>query len=225
MEQNQLADVIDLNVNDIVEDNLEYAKRLACRFYSKRSHSQAEMDDIISSAYLGLCQAGARYKTEKGNHFHSYSYFRIVGSMYEYLQSNGGFSRLEYKRLAGDDYEKKKERLYLAETLPQLSHVKSQIEEAGISVNINSENNTVEISYTDQELQDYTYYRKQVVWKLRIALEELSEEMQKIIVGKYFEGKSLTEIAAEFPAMTKSRISRLHGRALLILRARLGELL
>jgi RNA polymerase sigma factor FliA len=225
MEQCQSDYPGNVSNQEIVEDHIEFAKRLAHRFYSKRSHSQAEIDDLVSSAYLGLCEAGSRYNKEKNDRFQTYSYFRIVGSMYEYLKTSGGISRLEYKRLSGEDRLKKKEPLHFAENLKQLAHLRSQIEETGIRINIDEDKNVVELSYTGEELQDHSYYRMQVIARLRVALEELSEEMQKVIVGKYFEGKSLTELASEMPGMSKSRLSRLHGRALLLLRARVTELL
>lgn len=210
--------------NNIIENHIEYAKRLACRFYSKRSHSQAEMDDVIASAYLGLCEAGTRYSRERGDHFQTFSYFRIIGSMYDYLQHNGGLSRVEFRRMSGKNKDNKKEPLRYTENISQLMQVKSQIENSGIALSYDAENNNVEMSYSNQELQDVTFYRREVLAKLRIAMNELDEEMQRIIVGKYFEGKSLTEIAQEIPDMSKSRVSRLHTLALKILRQSLSEL-
>lgn len=217
------SDVQDSKVE--VEEHMEFARRLAHRFYSKRAHSQAEIDDVVSSAYLGLCEASSRFEKDKGDRFQTFSYFRIIGSMYEYLKSNGGLSRLEYKRLHGEDKEKKKAPLYIADSLKQLGHLQSQIEESGIKVNVNEDSNSVELSYAGEELQEEYCSRKQVASKLRVALEQLPEEMQIVIVGKYFNDHSLTDLTNLYPGMSKSRLSRLHAKALMMLRERLVELL
>jgi RNA polymerase sigma factor (sigma-70 family) len=225
MEQAPHQSVISNDTIGIVEDNILFARRLAHRFYSRRSHSQAEIDDIVSSAYLGLCEAGSRYELHKNDAFRSYSYFRIMGSMYEYLRTSGGLSRAEYNLMHGEDKKEaqKKEPLQFAGTVRQLSHLKTDVENCGMSINVNHEKNTVDLTYVNDEPQDYACHRKEVIRKLRAALEELSEDMKRILVARYFEGRTLTEILPDFPHMSKSSISRLHSKALLTLRAKLAS--
>jgi len=212
-------------VNSIAIDNISYAKRLAHRFYQKRAHTQAEADDIVSSAYLGLCEAASRYEESKGDNFHTYSYFRIVGSMYEYLRVNGGLSRTEYKKIVEEKDEKRADderQIHFAKNTHQLSQLKSVIEAWGVSVNVDNENGNVDLTYVEQSLPDEDCERQYVYEKLRQAIEELPCEMRQVLIGRYFEDKTLNDLAIEYPELSKSYLSRLHSKALISLRRKLA---
>lgn len=212
-------------VNSIAIDNISYAKRLAHRFYQKRAHTQAEADDVVSSAYVGLCEAARRFEESKGDNFQTYSYFRIVGSMYEYLSKNGGISRLEYKRIVEDrdkNGEEKERQIHFAKNTQELSQLKSVIEAWGISVNVDNDNGNVDLTYVEQSLPDEDCERQYVYGKLRQAINELPSEMRQVLIGRYFEDKTLNDLALDFPELSKSYLSRLHSKALISLRKKLA---
>ncbi|HMO18431.1 MAG TPA: sigma-70 family RNA polymerase sigma factor [Oligoflexia bacterium] len=207
------------------ESNIAFARRLAQRFYSKRAHSQAEIEDIVSSAYLGLCEAATRYEDERSGSFNTFSYLRIVGSMYDYLRSSGGVSRYDYNNIfQNEDSSKESKRtLRFASDISELENMKSAIEDWGVSVNVDKDNGCVDITYVDQELPEAEVIRESVNKKLRSAMAELPEEMQMVLRGRYFEGKTLEEMSQDANGISKSQLSRLHSRALLMLRSKMAE--
>lgn len=207
------------------DDNITYAERLAQRFYSKRSHSPAEIDDIISSAYVGLCEAANRFDRSRSDTFNTFCYLRIVGSMYDYLRTSGGVSRHNYNRFFNNDIpaSKRSPNLRYALNLDELDKMKTVIEAWGVSVNIDRETGCVELTYVDQELPDAEALREIVMKKLRSAILELPDDMQHVLRGRYFEGKTLDELAANMPGITRTHLSRLHSRALFLLRSKMAE--
>jgi RNA polymerase sigma factor (sigma-70 family) len=210
-----------INSNDsLVEENLIYAKKLAKRFYGKRAHSQAELDDVISSAYLGLCEAASRYDVTKKGKFQTYSYLRIVGSMYDYLTVNGGFSRANYKRF-GSDNSDPAQKIRVAKDIKELKSYQSVIDDWGIKLEINANKGMVDLSYLNQKTTDQVISEFEENERLRQAIDKLSPDLQKIIKAKFFEGKTLDQIAENFPDYSRSHVSRLVAKGLSDLRKKL----
>jgi RNA polymerase sigma factor (sigma-70 family) len=200
----------------IVNDNIAFAHKLAMRFYGKRAHTQAEAEDLVSSAYLGLCDAASRCKLDKADAFRTYSYFRIVGSMYDYMQINGGLSRNAYNKLKVQSEEENA--LLTANNVQALEKLKTLIEDSGISVHVNRSTQEVEISYVDDLHQEDKVSKDQISKLLKSALDRLDPVVKRILEGRYYEEKTLAEISLEMPELSKTYLCRLHAKGLSQLR-------
>lgn len=220
MEQFDDANENFLGTDSLIEGNLNYAKKLAKKFYGKRAHTQAELDDIVSSAYLGLCEAASRFDETKKGKFQTYSYLRIVGSMYDYLTVNGGFSRSNYKKFESDSNDPA-QKIRVAKDIRELKSYQSLIEEWGIKLEINSNKGAIDLSYSDQKQADEVISEFEDSEKLRIAIEQLSPDVRLVIKAKYFEGQTLDQIVENFPGYSRSHVSRLVSKGLADLRKKL----
>ena len=198
--------------HNIINEHILYAEKLAAKFYGKRAHTQAEMDDLIGSAYLGLCDAASRYDLKKSDAFKTYSYFIILGTMYDYVQLNGGISRNSYKKLKADS--DKKLEMMNTHNAQSLENLKSLIEDWGITVHYNRTTQDIEISYVDQPLQEEHASRSQISKMLRDALNTLEPVVKEVLEKRYFEEKSLVEISKEMPEFSKTYLCRIHQRGL-----------
>ena len=207
-----------LSEDELINENILYAKRLARRFYRRRSHTQAELDDVVSAAYLGLCEAASRFDNAKAGKFQTYSYLRIVGSMYDYLTTNGGFSRANYKILEGYHQPRYGQTMKVAKDLRELKSFESLIEDWGIKVEVNLKKGSIDLLYSDQKSVDQKIENYQISSKLQMAIGNLNKDVKRVIEAKYFEGKTLSQIAEEFPEYSRSHVSRLIGKGLSDLR-------
>lgn len=201
---------------EMVTKNIEFAHKLAMRFYGKRAHTQAEAEDLISSAYLGLCDAASRCDPAKADAFRTYSYFRIVGSMYDYMQINGGLSRNAYKKLKAKSEDE--DALLTANNLQALENLKSLIEDWGITVHVNKNTQGVEISYLNDSHGEDQVSMCQVSQLLKSSLDKLDPLIKTILEKRYYEEKTLTEISLEMPEISKTYLCRLHQKGLQQLR-------
>ena len=208
----------------LVNENLSFAKNLAKKFYNKRARSYLELSDIESAAYLGLCEAASRYDQSKENKFQTYSYMRIVGSMYDFLVSSGGYSRAHYKRFEGKAENDNYPTMRVARDLAELSRLKSVIEDWGIKVEINMKQGSIDLVYSDEVIAEEIIAQEQIRERIKKELKLLSPDIARIIIARYFEGKTVAEIALEFPDKSQSYVSRACSRGIEVLRENLKEL-
>ncbi len=206
---------------ELVSENILYAKKLARRFYNKRAHTQAELADLESAAFVGLCEAANRYDDRMENKFQTYSYLRIVGSMYDYLSNNGGFSRSSYKMLEGVKSSKNKASLSVARDLRELLRFQTLIEDWGVKIQVNVKKGSVDLLYSNQKLLDDQLVDSELQSKLHLALSMIDPITSSFLKARYFEGKKLIEIAEENPSYSKSHISRVCTKGLVDLRKKL----
>ena len=211
----------ELDSEYLIRQNISYAKKLARRFYNKRSHTQAELADLESAAYLGLCEAASRYDSDKENKFQTYSYLRIVGSMYDYLVANGGFSRTQYNKIEKGITSSNQPTLKVAKDIHELLQFQSLIEEWGIRVEINTRKGSVELMYSEDKLADQKIEDYELSQLLSSALSKLDDVSRKVIMSRYLEGKKLCELAADVPGYSQSQLSRICTKALRELRINL----
>ena len=150
------------NQQELVSEHLEYAKRVAYRFYQKRRNMDIELDDLIGAAYLGLCDAAVRFKSSKEVEFKTYSYLRIRGAMYDLLRRNG-ISRSTFNELIANqenlntEESKQSERSVDENKLPysiaysraQLERLSQIIEQAGIRLYVSPTKNYTDIGYAE----------------------------------------------------------------------------
>lgn len=207
-----------ISADQLIRENITFAKKLARRFYSKRAHAHIDLSDLESAAYVGLCEAANRFDQTKENKFQTYSYLRIIGAMYDYLVSSGGFSRTHYKRLEGKIEKRKYPTMRVAKDLAELSRLKSIIEDWGIKVEINLRKGSIDLIYSDELSVEERLEEEQRREKLKKGLLKLDEETRQIMYARYFEGRTVTEIASEFQAKSCSYISRACTQGIEILR-------
>ena len=62
------------------------------------------IDDLTSEGYVGLCQAGDKFKPEYKNKFKTYAYHCIKNSMVRYIKK---FIKIQEKTCNYDDLDKK----------------------------------------------------------------------------------------------------------------------
>ncbi len=213
----------------IIESNIIYAKKLAKKFYQARTFFNIDYEEYEAAAFLGLCSAAKRFDSSCGVDFKSYSYYRIVGAMCDLLR-RGGFDYLGYSVITENKGEKIKEgekrklkKLYyrMPRDLKSLVSIVNSTDELGLKIHylISHYNDYgVQISYAKQLDPETVAIKSSLKKYLRILLEKLPAKERQVLIEHYFQGKNFARIRKEKNNVSRSWISRLHKRALELLR-------
>lgn len=205
----------------LIEQYLPYATSIANKIIQTLS-SDADIEEIICNARLGLLEAAKRYDPKYNVDFKTFSYYRIKGAIYDGLRKTGWIPRSLYAKIkfeqASNEYlQTMSDRSLRTKMTPdeEMSEIYETVNSLAsiyiISIDANEETmdiedkkaNDIERKAEFQKIKEY----------MRQAIEELPEKERKLIKMYYFQNKTLEE-AGDKLKLSKSWTSRLHARAL-----------
>lgn len=219
----------------LIVQSLTLVKAIVERM-ATRLPSHLDQDDLSSVGLIGLMDAIDRYDASRGASFKTYASFRIKGAILDELRS------MDWKPRSVRDKERKLEEAYIqlekslerrpsdfeiAEYLDismegfydMLQGTQSQpllrldeLMEKGATRGLLSEDGT--LSFIDQLIF------KEIKEKLVEAIDSLPEKERLSITLYYYEELTMKEIG-QVLEVSESRISQIHGSAILHLRAHL----
>lgn len=197
-----------------------------------------EYDDLVSYGSLGLLDAIEKYDSQKGVKFETYAYTRIRGAIIDCVRSQDWVPRsirqkakevekayIEIEKegkIPTDEEVAKRTGL----TLSEFQKLKEKIS-SGMILSLEGfleQNYEIKIG----GLEDFVSHpevfieNEELKEVLRQEIESLSENEKMVILLYYFEELSIKEIA-KILGVSESRVSQLHTRALLKLRAKLEK--
>ncbi|WPX08379.1 FliA/WhiG family RNA polymerase sigma factor [Anaerocellum danielii] len=200
----------------------------------------AEYDDLVSYGSIGLLDAIEKFDTQKGVKFETYAYTRIKGAIIDCVRSQDFLPRSI--RQKAKEIEKAYVEIEKEGKIPTDQEVAKRV---GISVNelqklqekissgmIISLNGFLEQNYESKigGLEDFVSQPEHFIENeelktvLRQQIDNLMENERMVIVLYYYEELSIKEIAKVL-GVSESRVSQLHTRALLKLKAALQKYL
>lgn len=177
-----------------------------------------EPEELIAYGQLGLVEAGERFDPSRGNNFSTFAHYRVKGAIYDGLREMGLISRSRLQKFHAnandiimtgvDDFSVD----HAPDVETEIENVENLID-ALIPVYFLSidEDDSKEIiderAYSPADLE-----KKDLVRKIRSAIDELESEEAELLRKIYFKNMSAIKLAAEM-GITKSWVSRLHARA------------
>jgi RNA polymerase sigma factor FliA len=204
-----------------------------------------EFDDLVGFGVFGLFDAIAKFDPEKHVKFKTYAVTRVRGAIFDELRSIDWVPRSvrqktreveeTVRRLetnlgrAATDIEIARE---LGVTIEEFQKIMLKISGTSmLSLNDvwytgedNDKVSIVESIESPQSLNPDTIVEKEEIKRVIIgAIEELPEKEKKVLVLYYYEDLTLKEIGKVLE-VTESRISQLHTKAILRLRAKLTNI-
>jgi RNA polymerase sigma factor FliA len=235
----------DPNIRDeIVKRYAFLVKSVAGKLASTLSRN-VDFNDLISWGTLGLLDAIEKFEVDKNFKFSTYAITRIRGSIYDELRAIDWIPRSVRQKskeleLAYVKLENKHGRPPTDEELAGEMGVDEEefnkliLQVSGTSVT--SLNDLWYIGSDDDELPvietvegpaslkpDLMLQRGEVMKMIIQAISELPEKEKQIVVLYYYEELTLKEIGQVLD-LTESRVSQLHGKAMLRLRSRLASI-
>jgi len=202
--------------------------------------SAVDQDDLASYGIFGLIDAVEKFDNMKGVKFETYASVRIRGAVLDGIRSLDWVPRTQRKRaklldeaylslemeLGREPYEHE-----LAERLGvEPEQVADEINKSSLMSLIslddyleqNHEANYSEPADNDENSPETQYGREELKQEMAEAIRHLTEKEQQVVALYYYEELTLKEIAKVLE-VTESRISQIHSKAMMKLRARLGK--
>lgn len=217
----------------LVEENLDLVRSIAGKL--KRSLGRnLDLDELVAYGSKGLVEAASRFDSGKGVTFSTFAYYRIRGAMLDGLRAMGWYSRADYARYRAEERATEYLRSLAeregasaasagqardaAETLAEIAEVLSSV----ATIHITSLEAAAAV--TDERLPppDQQLERLHMQARARRALAKLPDKERRLLQLHYFEDMNL-EVAGVQMGLSKSWVSRLHARAVDLLRKVLEE--
>jgi RNA polymerase sigma factor for flagellar operon FliA len=232
----------------IIIDCLPLVKYVVGKFASSAPRN-CDREELIQSGIFGLIDAIDRFDPQKGVKFETYAILRIRGAVIDELRSRDWIPRGRRKlarevQAAADELEAAlgrratvdeiaKEMQLPPEEVREVQNDASSVSFVSLDERRGSgdESNDGRGASMLELLVDHDAGEplskielEERVRTLTRAITELPEQERVIITLYYHEEMRLKEIA-ELYGVTESRISQVHGRALILLKLRMGQLL
>ncbi|MDF2670709.1 MAG: polymerase sigma factor SigD [Paenibacillus sp.] len=198
-------------------------------------------DDLCSFGMLGLIDAVEKFDYERGLQFETYASWRIRGATIdglrqgdwvprsirekakrvedayqkleqEYLRSVTDSEMSEYLQISDKEFQQMLQEISVTTIFSFDEPIKDEESETRLSLMIDEKAKNPEYKVNE-------YYLKESLAK---AIEKLTDKERTVVSLFYYEELSLSEIA-EVMALSPSRISQLHSKAILRLRGSLGR--
>lgn len=207
-----------------------YVRSLAAQV-RRQFNAQLELDELISYGQVGLLEAAERFDPKMGANFLTFAHYRIKGAIFDGLRKMGVLRGADLRNA----YVGERTTAYLGNLSDRDSGSNSggsidddvrEISSAvtGLAVVFATASEAATgIQEIDESLPaDARLEMEQEKGRVRAAIEKLPEKERKLLLGYYFQSKTLEEAGAE-SGLSKSWASRLHAKAIEKLKDILSE--
>jgi RNA polymerase sigma factor for flagellar operon FliA len=244
----QIVEEIEITTENREEVIIRYSpmiKYVANRI-AMRLPPHIEVDDLISVGVLGLMDAISKYDSSRGAKFKTYAEFRVRGAILDELRALDWVPRsirqkasavekvvrsLEAKlrRLPEDEEVAKEMDLTLDQFYRTIDETKSvpvfSLEDLGIAKESGEQQSLLDCLAGKADADPQTQIRlielKEIIAK---AIDTLPEKERLMVSLYYYEELTMKEIGAVLD-ITESRVSQIHSKAVLHLRAKLKSII
>lgn len=208
----------------LIEEHVPFVRAIARKLRDQMP--AIEFDDLVGFGMQGLLEASQRYDHRHGVVFSTFAYYRIRGAMFDGIRSMGWLPRGEYLRARFEE----RASAYL-ENL--------EAREAGVAADGSAEEEVRALAdgiygvaavfitllteahehhlLDDRPQAEEQLLRHQLLDRVKRVLKTLPEKEQRLINQYYFGDQTLEEVG-ESMGLSKSWTSRLHARAVALLR-------
>jgi RNA polymerase sigma factor for flagellar operon FliA len=216
--------------NALVEQYYGYVDIVVARLIRSMRLPLPMKDEFVSAGLLGLIEAAGRFKPDRGEDFKTFAFLRIRGAVIDYIRSSCNLTGYAYRRLrtlemAQQMREDQLEGRVVAsrERLPAAEEGVEYLERMAVVFRLAGQTEEEEATAPEQEAHDLerNLEKKRNKKKIRELVATLPEKERIIIEQHYFQDRKLVEVAEEFSGLSKSWVSRLHDRAIDMLREKL----
>jgi RNA polymerase sigma factor for flagellar operon FliA len=187
-------------------------------------------EDFVSAGLFGLIEAAGRFKPERGQEFKTFAFLRIRGAVIDYIRSSCDVTGYAYRRLKALEIVQQQRQDQLERRSAQsrehpqlLEEGIDQLERAVIIFRLTAKTEREEADDPEQELHDpeRKLEKSRRSKKIRDIVATLPEKERIIIEQYYFQDRKLADVAEQFAGLSKSWVSRLHDRAIDMLREKI----
>ncbi|MEM7081976.1 MAG: RNA polymerase sigma factor FliA [Pseudomonadota bacterium] len=222
--------------DELVIENAQLVKRIAYHLVSRLA-GNVDVDDLIQAGMIGLLEASRKYDASRGANFQTFAGIRIRGAMLDEVRRSDWTPRSVYQKL-----RKVTEAMRAVEMRHGRSARESEVaEELGLGLDeyhkvlrdattcrlFSLEQTQSEGSHTqpagDLELGPQESASEE---EFRLALADAISklpEREALVLSLYYDDELNLREIGEVLQVSESRVSQIHSKAVVRLRARLGE--
>lgn len=210
------------DAEQLVQDNQGYVAALA-RQIAASLPAHADIDELMSWGYLGLVEAARRFDGSLGVAFTTFAYTRIRGSIFD------GLRKMGLRRTAREYVDTERAKDELADELAPATagsddpeQIAGQLQRVFRSLGmvylvVRSDGDEEPIDGVEAKSASDEASDRELVKRVKECMKRLPEKEAEVLRLHYYEGLSMTDIAARFN-VHKATISRLHADVLETLR-------
>lgn len=219
--------------DELVIQHAPLVKRIAYHLKG-RLPDTVQVDDLIQAGMLGLLEAAKNFDSTQGASFETYAGIRIRGAMLDEIrlgdwtprsvhrkarEMNQAIKKIEGRKLgSASDSEIAKE---MGITLEELNQI---LRNSSVSKVFSIDDSDVEQDYNGSiatKVQpENIFTREELAGALETVIDALPER-EKLVMSFYYEEEMNLREIGEVLGVSESRVSQIHGKALLTIRARL----
>jgi RNA polymerase sigma factor for flagellar operon FliA len=215
----------------LIEEYHDFVESLVSRLMRAMGLPQRHRDDFISAGLLGLVEAAGRFDADRGNDFRAFAFLRIRGAVIDHIRASCELSGYAYQVLkalesAQDLRTQSLENRRSGSQSPGYQGMEGVdlLSKSAVALAIvTPASESPFFGGTAPSDPERDLHKKQTSEKLRSAIATLPDKERTIIEQYYFHDLTLSEVAQQYAGLSKSWVSRLHDRALGILREKLVE--
>lgn len=235
----QYIETRDIEVRNKIFDKYKYMPEIISRKYNNRG---IEYDDIYQIACMGLIYAIERYDITKGFEFTSFATPTILGEIKKYFRDKGWAIKVprkiqEITKKVNEASSLLSGKLQRTPSIKDIADYMSCTEEevleafeAGkmfssqsLDIKFDSNNEENEISLIDMVGEEDKYFLKiENNDFIKKSIDKLNELERQIIINRYYENKTQSEIARELN-ISQMTVSRIEKKSLEKLRSELNR--
>lgn len=216
--------------NALVEEYRGYVRVVVARLIRTMGLPLALKEDFIASAYVGLIEAAARFDSSRGLDFRYYAYLRIRGAVIDHIRvacqlSGHAFRRFRALEIVHETRQREVEER-LSGKAPEVRPPTAMeiLERSAMALKLATQlDSDTAAACQERQNPERVLAVKQEARNMRAVVATLPEKERTIIEQYYFHDRKFVEVAEHFSGLSKSWVSRLHDRALDLLREKLRE--
>jgi RNA polymerase sigma factor for flagellar operon FliA len=216
--------------DQLIHEYHEFVETVVVRLSRAMRLPSALRDEFISAGYFGLIEAASRFDSSRGPDFRSYAFLRIRGAIIDYIRSSCELSGEAHRTLQALEaaHELREfsctRRTLLDSAVHETECSRGYLEKSALifALSKSAERRSDDLRQ-DLLNPEQILLKKRYSEKIRSIVATLPEKERTIIEQYYFHDRKFVEVAAQFAGLSKSWVSRLHDRALEILRDKLSE--
>jgi len=220
----------------LVEEYYDYVSTVVHGLMRTMQLPGAMREEFVSAGLFGLVEAAGRFNPERGERFKTFAFLRIRGAVIDYVRSTCELSPRAYRRLRALEAAQmlREEQLTrrggaaanscdtretaAKEGLEYLERVAVAFKLLGHEGEEDARLATKERYDPESNLE-----KKRRSERIRELVATLPEKERIIIEQHYFHDRKFVEVAEQFAGLSKAGVSRLHDKAIDMLRQKIQK--
>lgn len=223
------------NQEELVAKHAPLVKRIAYHLKGRLPDS-VQIDDMIQSGMIGLLEAARNFDASQGASFETYAGIRIRGAMLDEIRTGDWTPRSVHRKAREmNDAINNVEKRFLRQATDQeiaeemgvsLDEYYQILRNASVAKIFSTDDSEVEQDYqaafSDHEVPDRAYNKNELAKELEQIIDNLPER-ERLVMSLYYEEEMNLREIGEVLGVSESRVSQIHGKSLLTLKAKLAH--